>query len=255
MFNFDYLSYINLLNNTINGKPIGLFYNINNLIISEQQASQYGQLIFAGCDNIQLSNIHITEPCSFGLLLHNCGNANLQNIVSENQKIGFFIHRTKIKADNLYAKNCDVGFYLSEIYDASYYSRITRLFTNNTDIPIYAISPIFNFSIEIEKSTQLYLIDSFGYDSLQLNSSVSSFILYPSFIPALDIESFLIQINDTYTYRVTDPHPEIIDIDFTIVIFQDSQPSVIPGFPLFWFYMAILWGIIFLSVYLRWKKR
>ncbi len=255
LFDFAYIGYIYLLNNTVNGKPIGLFFNEHNLIISGQQASQYGQLIFAGCDNIQLSNVHITEPCSFGLLIHNCNNAILQNIVCENQKIGFFILKTEINADNLYAKNCVVGFFLSEISKALYYSTITRLFTNNTDIPIYAISPIGNFTIEIERSTRFYLVDFYGYDSLQLNSSVSSFILYPTFIPALDVEGFVIQINDTYTYRITDPHPEIIDIDFTIVIFQDSQPSAIPGFPLFWFYMAVLLGMLSLKVSFRWKKR
>ncbi|MFW9946234.1 MAG: hypothetical protein ACFFDX_05325 [Candidatus Odinarchaeota archaeon] len=110
---------------------------------------------------------------------------------------------------------------------------MTRVFTENTDIPIFAISLIDNFTIEIERYTQFYLIDILGYNSLQLNSSVSSFILSPSFILALDVEGFLIQINDTYTYRVTDPDPGVIDIDFTIVIFQESQPSAIPSFPLF----------------------
>lgn len=255
LFDFAYISQISLVNNTVNGKSIGLFFNEDNLIISGSQASQYGQLIFTLCHNLHLSNIDITESCSFGLLIDHCDNAILQNIVCENQKIGFFILHTKIQADNLNAKNCDVGFYLSEIASGLYYSTMTRLFTNNTYIPIFAISPIDNFTIEIEKSTRFYLVDLFGYDSLQLNSSVSSFILSPSFIPALDVEGFLIQINDTYTYRVTDPHPEIIDIDFTIVIFQEAQPSAIPGFPLVWFHSAILLGIIISSVYLRWKKR
>lgn len=251
LFNFAYISQISLVNNTVNGKPFGLFFNEDNLLISGSQASQYGQLIFVLCHNLHLSNIDITEPCSFGLLIDHCDNAMLEDIVCENQKIGFSILHTEIKADNLYAKDCDTGFYLSEIYG----STLTKLLTENTDIPIYSYPPMLDCTIEIEKSTRFYIIDNYiGCDELQINSSISSFSVLKSFLPEFDNNGFLIEINDTQTYQIADTLPDIW-INFTIVIFQEAQPSAIPGFPLVWFHSAILLGIIISSVYLRWKKR
>jgi len=250
-FDFSYGVSNYRFNNTVNGKPIGLFYGEDNLIISGQEASQYGQLIFIFCSELQLSNFHITEPCSIGVIIYLCDNPVLKNIVCENQKIGFFFLHTEITADNLYAKNCDAGFYLSEIYD----STLTQLLTDNTDIPIYSYTPIHDSTIEIEKSTRFYIIDNLIIcDELHVNSSVSSFSVFESFLTEFDNKGFLIQLNDTQTYQITDTLPTIW-VNFTIVIFQESQPSAIPGFPLFWFYMAIISGILSLSVHLRWKKR
>lgn len=251
LFDSGYISSISLVNNTVNGKPLGLFFNMDNLIISGQQASQYGQLIFILCHNLHLFNFDITEPCSFGLLIENCHNAMLENIICENQKIGFFIHRFEIKADNLYAKNCDTGFYLSEIYDCT----LTKLLTNNTDIPIYLYTPIRDSTIELEKSIRCYIIDNYIIcDELHVNSSVSSFSVFKSFLTEFDNDGFLIQLNDTQTYQVVDTLPEMW-VNFTIVIFERSEPSVIPGFPLFWFFTAILVGIFYLKFLYRWKKR
>ncbi len=239
-------------NNTVNGKPIGLFYGEDNLIISGQEASQYGQLIFIACDNLQLSNIHIEDPCSIGLIIYYCDYPMLQNIVCENQKIGFFIVANYATADDLYAENCDAGFYLYRIE----YSTFSRLSTDNTDIPVYTLSPIYNCTIGIEKSTRFYIIDYyFGYDTLQLNSSVSSFTVSLSFIPALDIECFLIQINDTQTYHVTDSDPGVLAIDFIIVSFQRSQPWTIPWFLSFWLVLTPLLGVVFLIIVYQYKKK
>jgi hypothetical protein len=252
LFDFAYISQISLVNNTVNGKSIGLFFNEDNLIISGSQASQYGQLIFTLCHNLHLFNIDITEPCSFGLLIDHCYNAVLEDIVCENQKIGFSILSSfALKADNLYAKDCDTGFYLSEIEG----STLTQLFTNNTDIPIYSYTPIRDSTIEIEKSTRFYIIDNYiSCDELHVNSSVSSFSVFKSFLPEFDNNGFLIQLNDTQTYQVIDTLPEIW-VNFTIIIYQEPQPSVIPGFPIFWFYMAFFWGIISLIASFRMKKR
>ncbi len=250
---FDYSSGIPTyrFNNTVNGKPIGLFYGEDNLIISRQEASQYGQLIFILCDNLQLSNIHIEDPCSIGLIIYYCDYPVLQNIVCENQKIGFFIVANYVTADDLYAENCDAGFYLYRIE----YSTFSRLSTDNTDIPVYTLSPIYNCTIGIEKSTRFYIIDIFGYDTLQLNSSVSSFTLSLSFIPALDIECFLIQLNDTQTYHVTDTDPGVLAIDFIIVSFQRSQPWTIPWFLSFWLVLTPLLGVVFLIIVYQYKKK
>ena len=53
--------------NTVNGKPIGIFFGINNLNLTN--ASLYGQLIFGSCSNLTLSNVHINKPCSIGIQL------------------------------------------------------------------------------------------------------------------------------------------------------------------------------------------
>ena len=256
-FWFDFsgiLLYPAIVNNTINGKPLGLFILKDNLTITGFEASQYGQLIFAGCDNLDLSNIHIIDSCSFGLTLHFCQHSNLENIICENQKVGFFfLHKRSLKTDNLLAKGCDVGFFLSSIFN----SNMSRLFTLNNNIPFYisTIDYIANSTIEIEKETQLYLTNELGFERVYLNSSVSSFILSPQFIVPLDDEFFLIQINDTLAYRVVDSDFEHVNIDFIIKIYQESQPSIIPGFPIFWFYMAFLLGIIYLKTSFRRRKR
>ena len=202
---------------------LGLFIIEDNLTITGFEASQYGQLIFAGCDNLDLSNIHITDSCSFGLTLHFCQHSNLENIICENQKVGFFfLHKRSLKTDNLLAKRCDVGFFLSSIFN----SNMSGLFTLNNNIPFYisTIDYIANSTIEIEKETQLYLTKELGFERVYLNSSVSSFILSPQFIAPLDDEFFLIQINDTLTYRVVDSDFEHVNIDFIIKFRVPTAP-------------------------------
>ncbi|MHA1455194.1 MAG: hypothetical protein ACTSR5_04305, partial [Promethearchaeota archaeon] len=80
--------------NTVNGKPIGLFWGIDNLVFTQTDASQYGQLIFINCANLTLSNIHITNPCSIGIQLYSFNlfqKTYMNNIICENQNLGFFI--------------------------------------------------------------------------------------------------------------------------------------------------------------------
>ena len=144
-----------------------------------------------------------------------------------------------------------MGFYLSQIH----YSTLNYLTTDNTDIPVCIPSTMSNSTIEIEKSTQVYIVNIFSFDTLHLNSSSDSFILSPSFKPALDTECFLIHLNDTETYHVNHPNPAIMEIDFTIVIFEPPQPLIIPSFPLFWFYLALVLGILYLTVSYRRKRK
>jgi len=84
--------------NTVNGKPIGIFWGIDNWVFTN--ASLYGQLIFASCSNLTLNNIHITEPCSIGIQLYSSTFPNqkniLNNIICENQKLGMYFSGGKI---------------------------------------------------------------------------------------------------------------------------------------------------------------
>jgi len=253
-FFFDFahiLEYKVIFNNTINGKPLGLFVLQDNLDMSGQQASQYGQLIFAGCDNLQLSNLHIKESCSFGLFLHFCRYPTLQNIIIENQKIGYYIYSYYMIANNLNAKNCDAGFYFGQIT----HSILNRLLIENTNIPIYSNTPLLNTTFEIERTMKFYIIDILGYNELHINSSAPSFTLARLNMSEFDIEGFIIQLNDTDVYHITDPNPGLMDIDFIIIIFDRYSSLAIPGFPLVWFYTAILLGVIFLKFSFRYKKR
>ena len=105
--------------NTVNGKPIGIFWGIDNMVFTQTNASQYGQLIFIACANLTLSNIHITNPCSIGIQLYIVSlfqKTYLNNIICENQNLGFYIFGRDVVGDNLYAKDCKAGFYLSLIH-------------------------------------------------------------------------------------------------------------------------------------------
>ena len=189
--------------NTVNGKPIGIFggyWGDDNLVFTQSNASQYGQLIFAGCANLALSNIHITEPCSIGIQILSFGDSqttNLNNIICENQKLGMYIYGRNMIGDNLYAKNCEAGFYFIGIKD----SKFTRVMTENTDIPIYMTTETDNFTIEIECSTKFYLVDWNAWygDILDV---VHRNEIPMSYITELGMQGYAIQFNNFGTYRL-----------------------------------------------------
>ncbi len=239
-----------ILNNTVNGKPLGLFRGIDDLVITAQEASQYGQLQFHDCDNLHLSNFHIDKACSFGLIIISGENAVLQNIKCDNQRIGFLISANHLSANNLHTENCDVGFHMLSVRHSIY----NRLLTDNTEIPIYLSDPIYNTTIQIEKSSWFYILDRYGLSEIQINSSVSSVNLPRTNLTEFDCEGFAFQLNVTGTYHISEVDPIFFYIDFTVVIFTLSPP-LIPGFPLLWFYLAILFGILLLNLLLRYKKR
>ncbi|MFW9880963.1 MAG: hypothetical protein ACFFG0_48495 [Candidatus Thorarchaeota archaeon] len=252
LFEFAHiLEYAVMFNNTINGKPLGLFAVQPDLIMSGQEASQYGQLIFAGCENLHLSNIQITESSSIGLLIHYCWDSILQNIICENQKIGFFFQTSYMTADNLYAKNCDAGFCLIDFVR----SNVTRLLTDNIDLPIYVYRAILDTTIGIEKSTPFCIIDYFNVGEIQINSSISSINVHQVNLSEFDRLGFIFQINDTDTYYVNDLDPIHEHINFIIIAFDRYQTLPIPGFPLFLLLIAILTGVLYLKFVFRFKKR
>jgi parallel beta-helix repeat protein len=253
LFDFMYIfSYITMFNNTINGKPLGLFLGENNLVLSGQQALQYGQLIFAACHYLHLSNFQIEESCSFGLMLHYCNNPVLEDILCENQEIGFFIYSDYMTADNLDVKNCNAGFWFLRLR----HSTLNQLSMENIDIPVYAEIPISNTTIGIEKSARFYLNDYFNVEDVQINTSVSSIMIPRSNLSEFGIEGFIFDLNETDTYRVYgfDPVHSIYYYDFTIIIYAPSAGLAIPGFPLIWFYAAILFSISFLKFSMRHKN-
>lgn len=252
LFLFQYIfTYYEIFNNTINGKPLSLFLDEDSLTLTGLEASQYGQLIFAGCDNIHLSNLQIKESCSFGLILHHCNHPILQNILCENQQLGFLIFSDYMTADILQVKNCIAGFCFLRIRN----SLLTQLSINSTDIPVYAYELI-NCNIEIEKSTRIYLIDFVGISEIQINSSISSILVPRSNITEFDIDGFIIQLDEIDTYHITglDPVTHNPIFDFIIVIFEPSKALAIPGFPLIWVCTTILLGISFLKFSMRYKK-
>jgi len=235
--------------NTVNGKPIGLFWGINNMVFTQENASQYGQLIFLACANLTLSNIQITKPCSIGIQLYSVSlfqKTYLNNIICENQKLGFYIYGRDMIGENLYAKNCEAGFYFANIRN----SKFTKIMTDNTDIPIYAISTINDFTIEIEQYTKFYLVDPFAMylDKLYVETSGSSFNISMSYISELGFQGYVCQFNDTETYRVslTVP-PDMITANFTVISVpryaRIDTSDIIPGYPLFW-----IWSVLIISV-------
>jgi hypothetical protein len=227
--------------NTVNGKPIGIFWGLNNLTFSN--ASLYGQLIFAACDNLTLLDVHITKPCSIGIQLVSVTlnqTTHLNNIIIENQKLGFYIQGRDIFGHNLYAKNCEAGFYFVNIRDSSF----TKIMTDNTDIPIYSMGLIDNQSIEIEQSTEFYLVDASAYywDKLQVVYSNTSYNVSMSYIPELGFRGYVTQFDDVNNYQVTlsaappVPSPPEMRANITVIsVPRYSRPAVepppgIPGF-------------------------
>ncbi len=252
LFDFQFLFvYYEIFNNTINGKPLGLFLGEDHLTLSGLESSQYGQLFFAACHYIHLSNIQIKESCSFGLILHYCNHPVLENILCENQQIGFLIQTDDMTADNLQAKNCMAGFCFFRIRN----SVLTQLLIGDTDIPVYGYE-FMNTNIEIEMSTRVYLIDFLGIAEIQLNSSISSSMVPRTNLTEFDVEGFIIQLDAIDTYHITglEPGTQNLIFDFIIVIFEPSIAGAIPGFPLIWFYTAILLGISVLKFSMRYKK-
>jgi len=236
--------------NTVNGKPIGIFWDVDNLVFTQVKASQYGQLIFVACANLTLSNIHITEPCSIGIQVYSIGfnqTTYLNNIICENQKLGMYLHGRDMIGDNLYAKNCEAGFYFFH-GSKSYF---TRIMTDNSDIPIYAVNLNYICAIEIEQSTKFYLVDVIaGYgDKLLIESSDASYNISMSYISELGFKGYAIQFNDTKTYRVSLIVPiNMTTSNFTVIsVPRYTRPDasqIIPGYPLFWFWSVIIIGLL-----------
>jgi len=247
--------------NTVNGKPIGIFWGINNWVFTN--ASLYGQLIFASCSNLTLSNIHFTEPCSIPIQLISLGvnqTTYLNNIIVENQKLGMYISGRNMFGDNLYAKNCEAGFYFNYIED----SEFTRVMTDNTKVPIYMTSPTDNFTIEIEKSTKFYLADYNAWygDILQITpgDDVST-----SYITELGMPGFDIQNNNygTYRYNLTLIRPAPHDIftyssraNFTVIsVPRYPRPDIsmtIRDYPYFLIWSVVIIGLL---LFLEFSRR
>lgn len=248
--------------NTVNGKPIGLFWGIDDLVFTQADASQYGQLIFINCADLTLSNIHITEPCSIGIQLFSLGfdqTTYLNNIICENQQLGMYIHGHDMIGDNLYAKNCSAGFYFVGIRN----SKFTRIMTDNTDIPIYAITRINDFTIEIEQSTKLYLVDPSAWyeDKLHVESSDTPYNISMSFISELGIQGYITQFNAIDTYQVSlTVQPFMTTANFTVIsVPRYTRPDaskIIPGYPFFWLWSVIMIGVlIYIESYRRFHRR
>ncbi|MHA1625284.1 MAG: hypothetical protein ACTSXN_09520 [Promethearchaeota archaeon] len=235
--------------NTVNGKPIGLFWGIDNLVFTQTDASQYGQLIFINCANLTLSNIHITNPCSIGIQLYSFNlfqKTYMNNIICENQNLGFFITGGDVIGDNLYAKNCKAGFYFDHVVK----SEFTQVMTDNTEVPIYGTTSFNEFTIEIEQSTKFYLFDRFAMykDKLNVESSATSYNISMSNILELGIDGYVAQFNDIISYQVSLYIPPEIRADFTVISVprytRPDESNIIPGYPLFWFWSLIMLGVL-----------
>ncbi|MFX1312386.1 MAG: right-handed parallel beta-helix repeat-containing protein [Promethearchaeota archaeon] len=236
--------------NTVNGKPIGLFFHVNNMVFTQANASQYGQLIFIACANLTLSNIHITKPCSIGIQLYSVSlfqKTYLNNIICENQKLGFYIYGIDMIGENLYAKNCEAGFYFINIRN----TKFAKVMTDNTDIPIYTSSYINNFTIEIEQYTIFYFVDLFGSyeDTLYVESSITSYNISKAYIPVLGIQGYRVQFNDTNIYQVS--HiipPDLVSANFTVIsVPHYTRPDAletIPAYYFFWVWILLIIGVL-----------
>jgi hypothetical protein len=70
------------------------------------------------------------------------------------------------------------------------------------------------------------------------------------------IDGFTFEINDIGTYHIYgfDSIHQVYYYNFIIIIFKPSEGLAIPGFPLIWFYAALLLGRLFLTFVISYKK-
>ncbi|MEJ2276301.1 MAG: hypothetical protein P8Y70_00920 [Candidatus Lokiarchaeota archaeon] len=237
--------------NTINGKPLGLFWGLDNLIFTQSNASQYGQLIFVSCANLSLSNIHITESSSIGIQVFSLSlnqTTHLNSIICENQKLAMYIIGKYVIGKNLYAKNCVEGFCFNNINNCKF----TRMMTDNTYIPFYINTPINNVTVEIERSTNFYLVDNIaGYgDKLLVESFDSSYNISMSYITELGTQGYNLQFNDLKKYQVSLLIPPYLKANFTVISVpryaRPGEPIAIPSYHMFYFCIAIIVGVFIL---------
>jgi parallel beta-helix repeat protein len=145
-YNEDYLSRFVIHDNTVNGKEIGLFMNLQNSTIED---SIYGQIILSNCDSLTIKNQSLSST-SYGLVFYNCNNIQVSesncsdnsyegiailssddiNITNNNfhcnQNNGIMIYSSRnclIEANN-FSKNDDYGVYIET-------SQKNQIFRNN----------------------------------------------------------------------------------------------------------------------------
>jgi len=240
--------------NTVNGKPIGIFWGINNWVVTN--ASLYGQLIFASCANLTLNNIRITQPCSIPIQVYSSPIQNqkniFENIICENQQLGMYFSGGKIFGNNLYAKNCEAGFYFNHIA----HSNFTRIMIDNTEVPIYMTSRIVNCTFEIEKSTKFYLVEFIaGYgDILEITPGDDIFI---SYITELGMLGYAVQFNELGTYNLNLTLPGMPGLSlFTVKSVPRYTRPLDPGVVVFIVVISIGGGISLTAIaYIFFKKR
>ncbi len=235
--------------NTVNGKPIGLFWGVDNLLFTQTNAAQYGQLIFVSCANLTLSNIHIKECTSIGIQVYSLSFnqiTKLNNIICENQNLGIYIRGHDVIGHNLYAKNCKAGFYFGDLRDSDF----TKIMIDNSDIPIYG-KRIQRCTFEIEQSTKFYFVELFALygEKLNVTSSDTDYKISMTYIPELGNPGYVLQFDVRNTYSVS-LYPVMLGgiLNFTVIsVPRYTRPGVssaIPGYPLFWFWSALMIGIL-----------
>jgi hypothetical protein len=191
---------------------------------------------------------------------------NLNNIICENQNLGMYIYGRDMFGDNLYAKNCEAGFYFSEIKD----SKFTRIMTDNTDIPIYITATTDNFTIEIERSTKSYFVDwdAWYWDIFDV---VHGNDITMSYITELGAPGYIVQFNNFGTYqlnltRIINQHNILTYIsraNFTVIsvisVPRYPRPDIsmtIRDYPYFLIWTVIIIGLLLsLELYRRFYQK
>ncbi|MHA1112419.1 MAG: Loki-CTERM sorting domain-containing protein [Promethearchaeota archaeon] len=235
--------------NNVNGKPFKLFWHEDNLVIRQSDADNYGQMIFLWCDNLQITRVSITEPCTVGLYIENfrinfaigiesANGTELENVECRNQLIGMYLSGHVFDANKLTVDNCDVGFLLNTIR----YSNFTKLSTPECEIPFFAVQQIRETTIQIVPETPFYFLDiALQSHGFRITSSSTFFDIGNETSYELQF-----QLNTTDLYHVTCLNPGVGPfIDF----YLDIRNLVIPGFNLF-----ILLGIMGISIVLFVRK-
>ena len=128
----------NVINNLINGKPLGIFANKNNFTIT----GQYGQLVLVNCTYGKIENVTITNTTS-GIILRDSSYINISNsLLSGCFRNGIDIESSHslIISRNVFLRN-NRGF---ELRLVKFSSILNNIFINNRYQAIYSSTSNFN---------------------------------------------------------------------------------------------------------------
>ena len=136
LFDRPKLYYVNQENNTVNGLPLGFFTFLPNLTLDGKE-QQYGQLVIAGCENVELSNLEISQT-SIGIQIAMTNNFTMTDVTVEECLLGVSLFDYSpfipgfdehLIVDKLELGNCLVGLQMmvrdSQVPDTVYTTEFT----------------------------------------------------------------------------------------------------------------------------------
>ncbi|MFH1500758.1 MAG: LamG-like jellyroll fold domain-containing protein [archaeon] len=162
--------------NLVEGLPVNYTYNKNNLVFNKIDFTQYGQVIFGWCDNIQITNSNFSSD---GLSLHQTHNSLIENNnITSDKGFGITIgsHSTNSKVNNNTIRIYGPQLYRRNIHTEN--AAYPNIISNNTLInEVYTGSAIYLLGDTYSNLTdnKITTLNTNAY-GLNLQSSINTFV-------------------------------------------------------------------------------